>query len=184
VKPREARRNPGADRENLGSIFISGETPPNTAARFETLREGSKPGRLLLGTAARFWVLWGVAVVGCGPLNAGRPIKNHRLVASDEASVTFRYGDHQGLAAQGSPTEKVMKLPVSEFLNRLLLHVPVPGFHVTRGYGLYSRTGRRDLETCRSRLTRAPGTASPTLAARPEKGKRREPRRCPFVSGS
>jgi hypothetical protein len=87
----------------------------------------------------------------------GGPIKNHRLVASDESSVTFRYGDHQDLDTQGRPTEKVMKLPVSEFLHRLLLHVPLPGFHVVRGYGLYSRTGKRDLETCRSRLTGVPG---------------------------
>lgn len=56
-----------------------------------------------------------------------------RLVALDAERVSFRYKDYRlGL-------EKVISLPVSEFVRRYLLHVPPQGFHMVRGYGLYRR---------------------------------------------
>jgi hypothetical protein len=110
----------------------------------------------------------------------GGPIKNSRLVASDAESVTFRYGDHRELDAKGRPVEKLMKLRVAEFLNRLLLHVPLPGFHTVRGYGLYSRTGREDLQRCREYLAQSePATATDVPRSGSKKLRAQEPRLCP-----
>jgi hypothetical protein len=82
----------------------------------------------------------------------GGPIKNHRLVAFDAKSVTFRYGDHREADEEGRAKESLMTLSMEEFINRLLLHVPLPGTHVVRGYGLYSRTDKEALELCREQL--------------------------------
>lgn len=51
-----------------------------------------------------------------------------------------------------------MTLSIEEFLGRLLLHVPLPGMQVVRGYGLYSRTDKDNLELCRSQLPCAAAT--------------------------
>lgn len=53
-----------------------------------------------------------------------------------------------------------MTLPMEEFISRLLLHVPLPGTHVVRGYGLYSRTDKDALKLCREQL-------GPVLEAEP-----------------
>jgi hypothetical protein len=61
----------------------------------------------------------------------GGPIKDSRLVAVDEETVRFRYQDvHDG-------QRKVISLATEHFLERVLWHVPVPGQHNVRYYGLY-----------------------------------------------
>lgn len=82
----------------------------------------------------------------------GGPIKNHRLVACDDQRVTFRYGDHRDADEEGRARERVMTLPLNEFLDHLLLHIPQPGTQVVRGYGLYSRTDKEALRRCREQL--------------------------------
>src|SRR4029434_8839954 len=64
----------------------------------------------------------------------GGPIKNARLVAWDGADITFTY------RAPGAPLRQRMTLPVAAFLQRLLLHVPVPQTRVVRCYGRYPQT--------------------------------------------
>ncbi len=64
-------------------------------------------------------------------------ISNHRLVALEEGQVTFRYKDY----ADGQ-RDKVMTLPVEEFLRRFVQHVLPQGFVKIRHYGLLANRQR------------------------------------------
>src|SRR2546426_172381 len=66
----------------------------------------------------------------------GGPIKNARLVAWDGACVTFLHrARHEGPGSGGAARQH-MRLPVADFLQRVLLHVPPPQARVVRCYGL------------------------------------------------
>jgi len=56
----------------------------------------------------------------------GGPIKNARLVAWDGARVTFTCRARHEEADGARPRLQQMTLPVADFLQRWLLHVPVP----------------------------------------------------------
>ena len=60
-------------------------------------------------------------------------ISNSRLLAFDEAGVTFRYKDYR---RSGPDRQQVMTLAADEFIRRFLLHVLPRGFHRIRHYGL------------------------------------------------
>src|SRR5712664_133372 len=60
-------------------------------------------------------------------------ISNRRLIAFDEAGVTFRYKDYR---RDGAERQRVMTLAPHEFIRRFLLHVLPRGFHRIRHYGL------------------------------------------------
>src|ERR1700758_1934140 len=60
-------------------------------------------------------------------------ISNHRLVAADEAGITFRYKDYR---IKGPSRSKTMTLAPGEFIRRFMLHVLPKGFHRIRHYGL------------------------------------------------
>ncbi len=60
-------------------------------------------------------------------------ISNHRIIDYDGKFVKFRYKDHRtGIS------NKVMKLPVMEFIRRFLQHVLPSGFYKTRYYGIFA----------------------------------------------
>ena len=61
-----------------------------------------------------------------------------------------------------------MTLPVADFLQRWLLHVPVPQTRVVRCYGLYHPTHAEALTICRTAFGQPPigGPTSPGLADR------------------
>jgi hypothetical protein len=82
-------------------------------------------------------------------------ITNHRLVAIDDLSVTFRYRDPK----TGKYTLR-MTLGGEEFLRRYLLHVLPKGFQRIRSYGLLANRRRAlALPRCRELLgVMAPGT--------------------------
>jgi hypothetical protein len=82
----------------------------------------------------------------------GGPIKNARLVAYDGNSVTFTYRARQEEADAGSASPPRMTLPVADFLQRWLLHVPVPQTRVVRSYGLYHPSHAAALAVCRAEL--------------------------------
>ena len=82
----------------------------------------------------------------------GGPIKDHRLVSFDGERVTLRYGNHRDLDAGGKPRPAELPLPVEEFLRRWSEHVPLPGVHRVRAWGLYASTQRPKLERCRAQL--------------------------------
>lgn len=86
-------------------------------------------------------------------------ITDARIVAVDDARVTFSYKDTTKAA---TPRWRTMTLPGDEFLRRFLQHVLPRGVHKVRYYGLWhpaARTGRQALQ---QRL--APPNAPPTAA--------------------
>ncbi len=114
----------------------------------------------------------------------GGPIKSSRLISYDRHSVTFRYGDHREVDASGKPRMKRMTLSMTEFLGRLLSHVPQPGQQVVRAYGLYSRTGGEALQKCREQMgPPAPVRCRPASELRWAEWGKADPRLCP-VCGS
>jgi hypothetical protein len=86
----------------------------------------------------------------------GGPLKNARLVAYDGARVTFTSRARQEKADAGPASPQGMTLPVAAFLQRWLLHVPVPQTRVVRCYGLYQQTHAKPLASCRTALGQAP----------------------------
>lgn len=82
----------------------------------------------------------------------GGPIKDHRLVTFDGQQVTFRYGNHRQLDDRGKPRQQELRLRVAEFLQRWSEHVPLPGVHGVRAWGLYAATQRLKLEQSREQL--------------------------------
>jgi hypothetical protein len=68
-------------------------------------------------------------------------IANSRLVALDDAGVTFRWKDYR---ANGRERAKRMTLAIDEFIRRFLIHVLPDGFHRIRHYGLFANGGRAE----------------------------------------
>jgi hypothetical protein len=68
-------------------------------------------------------------------------IANSRLVALDDAGVTFRWKDYR---AKGRERAKVMTLAIDEFIRRFLIHVLPGGFHRIRHYGLLANGARAE----------------------------------------
>jgi hypothetical protein len=64
-------------------------------------------------------------------------ISNHRLLAFDGESVTFRFRDYNDGNAQ-----KSMTLPATEFLSRFMTHVVPEGFVRVRYYGFLANRDR------------------------------------------
>jgi hypothetical protein len=77
-------------------------------------------------------------------------ISNHRLVAIDDAHVSFRWKDYRD---NGRSKSKVMQLAPGEFIRRFLLHVLPDGFHRIRHYGLFAN-GHRAEKLCLCRASR------------------------------
>jgi hypothetical protein len=67
-------------------------------------------------------------------------ISNRRLLAFDDAGVTFRYKDYR---RDGAERQQVMTLSADEFIRRFLLHVLPRGFHRIRHYGLLASSARK-----------------------------------------
>jgi hypothetical protein len=84
-------------------------------------------------------------------------IANSRLVALDDASVTFRWKDYR---ANGHERLKLMTLAVDEFIRRFLIHVLPDGFHRIRHYGLFANGGRAENIARARQLLEMPVTQS------------------------
>jgi hypothetical protein len=80
-------------------------------------------------------------------------ISNRRLIAFDEAGVTFRFKDYR---RDGPERQSVMTLSADEFIRRFLLHVLPRGFHRIRHYGLLSSSARKDSLALARRLLAVP----------------------------
>src|SRR5262249_9903666 len=111
----------------------------------------------------------------------GGPLKNARLVAYDGNRVTFTYRARHAEADAASASPQQMTLPVADFLQRWLLHVPVPQTRAVRCYGLYHQTHAEALAVCRTALGQPPmevplGLDWQTLCA--QRGEA-HPKRCP-----
>jgi hypothetical protein len=81
-------------------------------------------------------------------------ISSRRLIAFEEAGVTFRYKDYR---RDGADRQRVMTLATDEFIRRFLLHVLPRGFHRIRHYGLLAGGSRKtSLALARELLNVAP----------------------------
>jgi hypothetical protein len=111
----------------------------------------------------------------------GGPLKNGRLVAYDGDCVTFTYRARQEEADAGPASPQQMTLPVAAFLQRWLLHVPVPQTRVVRSYGLYHHAHTEALAHCRAALGQPPVEPPPALDWQTVCAQRGEahPERCP-----
>jgi hypothetical protein len=111
----------------------------------------------------------------------GGPIKNARLVAYDGDRVTFTSRARPEEADAGAASPPRMTLPVADFLQRWLLHVPVPQTRVVRCYGLYHPTPAEALTICRMAFGQPPMEAPPALDWQTVCAQRGEahPERCP-----
>lgn len=76
----------------------------------------------------------------------GGPIHPKQIVSADEQGVTFNYLDHRDKRV------KPLSLSRSEFLRRVLTHVPAIGKHTVRFYGLYATCSKKRHDACVSRL--------------------------------
>ena len=88
----------------------------------------------------------------------GGTIANGRLLAAEGEAVTFGYTDHR------DGRRKAMTLSAEAFLDRVLKHVPEPGTHGVRTYGLYAARKRALLSYCRAVLGQPPPEPPPVLA--------------------
>src|SRR3981189_351543 len=110
-------------------------------------------------------------------------ISNSRLVALDEAGVTFKWKDYR---IKGRDRLKTMTLDAAEFIRRFLLHVLPSGFHRLPPHGLFAGTVRaRNIERVRQWL--AAPEASPAETEYDFEDPNTEGpspgRRCPYCGG-
>ena len=92
-------------------------------------------------------------------------ISNGRLIAFDEAGVTFRHKDYR---RSGPQRQQVMTLDAHEFMRRFLLHVLPHGFHRIRHYGLFaSATRKANIARVRELLAAPSPTPEPVDAEEP-----------------
>jgi hypothetical protein len=108
-------------------------------------------------------------------------IANSRLIAFDDAGVTFRWKDYR---AKGRERFKLMTLAVDEFIRRFLLHVLPSGFHRIRHYGLFANSGRAENVARARQLLNVPATPCETSDADGADGERPAPSHpCPCCGG-
>jgi hypothetical protein len=111
----------------------------------------------------------------------GGPITNARLVAWDGERVTFTCRPRQEEADGGTPSPQRLTLAVADFLQRWLLHVPMPQTRVVRLYGLYHPSHTAALAVCRAELGQPPMEAPAALDWQTMCAQRGDahPERCP-----
>lgn len=95
----------------------------------------------------------------------GGPLHPSQIRRCDAQIVSFVYKDHR------DQRHKTLELKPSQFIDRLLMHVPEPGIHTVRHYGLYGSAARasrntcRDLLGCMNEIEASAVTATRTMAA-------------------
>lgn len=105
----------------------------------------------------------------------GGPVSNRRLLAEDADRVVLQYTDHR------DGRTKTLALAPDPFLQRVLWHVPEPGTHAVRYWGLYARCHAPRRACCRTALRQAPEPLREVLPRRVycERKGWIEPMRCP-----
>lgn len=76
----------------------------------------------------------------------GGPVNPVQIQSVDAQTVHMSYLDHR------DKRTKVQRLRPLEFIERLLQHVPTPGFHTVRYYGLYASAAKRRYAPCLAHL--------------------------------
>jgi len=110
----------------------------------------------------------------------GGPIANHRIVSCENDKVTFSYR----VNGKQSNKKDFLVLSISQFIQRYLLHVPVPRGQNVRYYGLYSPGKKDELEKCRKIFGQLPVKAMEFLTWQEfcEKQGDEHPELCPECS--
>jgi hypothetical protein len=106
-------------------------------------------------------------------------ISNSRLLALSEGRVSFRWRD----SAHGN-RNRVMSLPVDEFLRRFLLHLLPRGFVRIRNFGFLANRQRSALLPLCFRLLRSPAPASGATSQASEPPRSQPLPKCPRCGGS
>ena len=70
----------------------------------------------------------------------GGPINPKQIIECTSNGIVFRYKDHRDQKI------KRLRLNVTEFIRRILWHVPEPNVHVVRHYGLYAAQCRKKIK--------------------------------------
>jgi hypothetical protein len=111
----------------------------------------------------------------------GGPLPNARLVAWDGDRVTFICRARPEAADSSRRSSQRLTLAVPDFLQRWLLHVPVPQTRMVRFYGLYHPTQAEALAVCRAALGQPPVAALGALDWQTVCAQRGDlhPERCP-----
>jgi hypothetical protein len=111
----------------------------------------------------------------------GGPITNARLLACDGRTVTFRYIEHHARPAGEQGPQQRMTLPIGDFLQRVLQHVPPPHTQVVRYWGLYHPMKAEALAVCRAQVGQPPVAVPTRLDWQTVCAQRGEahPERCP-----
>ena len=76
----------------------------------------------------------------------GGPVNPKQLVQINHKHIGIRYKDHRDKRL------KLMNLKPTEFIRRILLHVPEPGQHMVRHYGLYGGAAKVKRNECRRQI--------------------------------
>jgi hypothetical protein len=118
----------------------------------------------------------GVAVYLARYLRGG-PISNHRILECNGKEVVFAY------RINGEKTNKKSKMTLSidRFIQRYLLHVPVPHVKRVHYWGLYGPTNKVRLDACRKMFGQLPVEETEFLTWQEycEKQGDAHPERCP-----
>jgi len=76
----------------------------------------------------------------------GGPLNERSIVQANANTVSFSYKDHR------DGKRKLQRLKISVFLDRVMWHVPEPGLHTIRHYGLYAHQSKQKRQQCREQL--------------------------------
>ena len=82
----------------------------------------------------------------------GGPISDRRLSRPDADTIRLRYKDN----LSNPPKRGTVDLTAGEFVRRFLDHVPEPGQHLVRRYGLFAPSKRAELDAARAQLGQLP----------------------------
>lgn len=86
----------------------------------------------------------------------GGPLRNSQLVSVDDSHVQYRYFAHHDGDEGGTKQASIMTLAPDAFIRRYLQHVPEPGRHTVRAYGLYASTKVQTLNHARTLFHQPP----------------------------
>jgi len=76
----------------------------------------------------------------------GGPVNPKQLVQVNNEQIGMRFKDHRDKRI------KLLKIKPLEFIRRILLHVPEPGQHMVRHYGLYGGAAKVKRNRCREQI--------------------------------
>lgn len=106
----------------------------------EDVAGGPLSGDRLVAQSSEF------SAVQLGYLNSA-PLSEDRLQEAREGEVSFTWGKYDPVTQKRERTE-IETLPIEEFLQRYLQHVPPSGYQTIRHYGLYTSAKKTAYEQC------------------------------------